>query len=354
MTRYHSPGRARLGHFRVVPAGLTAPQPSETDVGQGGAFGAIWSNRGMRRLLLPVIAATLVLAGCTGGDDAPDGGEEPTATASPTFSADFADLEEEYDARLGVYAIDTGTGQVVEHRADERFAYASTIKALAVGALLHEKPRSVLDQTVELGEEDLVENSPELEKAVEEGETDLTVRELADAAVRYSDNTAGNLLFDLLGGPEELQGVLREIGDETTIVSRIEPELNEAVPGDDRDTTTPEALATTLRAFTLLPADGDAVNNGYARAMLTDLMVRNTTGDDLIRSGVPDNWEVADKTGAAAYGTRNDIAVLRRADGDPIVLVIMSSKTEQDAEYDDDLIADATRVAVAGFDPEAD
>jgi beta-lactamase class A len=307
----------------------------------------------MRRLLLPVIAAALLLAGCTGDDDAPDG-RTATPTTSPTFAADFADLEEEYDARLGVYAIDTGTGQVVRHRADERFAYASTIKAIAVGALLREKPRSVLEQTVEVGEEDLVEGSPELEQAVEDGQTELTVREVADAAVRYSDNTAGNLLFALLGGPEELQGVLREIGDETTIVSRTEPDLNEAVPGDDRDTTTPEALATTLRAFTLLPADGEAVNDGYARSLLTDLMVRNTTGDDLVRAGVPDDWEVADKTGAARYGTRNDVAVLRRADGAPIVLVVMSSKEDADAEYDDDLVADATRVAVASLVGEQD
>lgn len=304
----------------------------------------------MRRLLLPVVATALLLAGCTGGGSSADPGATATPTASPTFSADFADLEQEYDARLGVYAIDTGTGQVVEHRAGERFAYASTIKAIAVGALLHEKPRSVLDQTVQISEDDLVDFSPQVEKALEAGQTELTVREVADAAVRYSDNTAGNLLFDLLGGPEELQGVLREIGDRTTKVSRIEPDLNEATPGDDRDTTTPQALATDLRRLTLPPADGEkAVNDGYARAFLTDLMVRNTTGDDLIRAGVPDTWEVADKTGAAKYGTRNDIAVLRRAEGAPIVIAIMSSKDDQDAEADDDLVADATRVAVAGF-----
>lgn len=303
----------------------------------------------MRRLLLPVIATALLLSGCTGGGDKPTPDGTATPTASPTTSADFAGLEKQYDARLGVYAVDTGTGTVVEHRADERFAYASTIKAIAVGALLHEKPRSVLDQTVQISQEDLVDNSPEVEKALEAGQTELTVREVADAAVRFSDNTAGNLLFDLLGGPEELQGVLREIGDDTTKVSRIEPDLNEAVPGDDRDTSTPKALAEDLRAFTLLPKDGKAVNDGYARALLTDLMVRNTTGDDLIRAGVPDDWEVADKTGMASYGTRNDIAVLRRAAGDPIVLVILSSKNEKDAKPDDDLVADATRVALAGF-----
>lgn len=304
----------------------------------------------MRRVLVLLLSAVL-LAGCTGGDGGSDGGDTPAdPSASPTFSADFTDLEEQYEARLGVYAIDTGTGQVVEHRSDERFPYGSTIKALAVGALLHEKPRSVLDQTVEIDRSDLVENSPQLEEAIEEGRTELTVRDVADAAVRYSDNTAGNILFDLLGGPEELQGVLREIGDDTTTVSRIEPELNSAEPGDEQDTTTPEAMAGDLRAFMLPAEDGEEdVNDGYARALLTDLMVRSTTGDDLIRAGVPDNWEVADKSGAAAYGTRNDVAVVRRAAGAPIVIVVMSTRDEQDADYDDDLVADATRIVVSSL-----
>lgn len=316
-----------------------------------GQSGAGWARDGrivpmrMLRALVVLLSALLVLAACTGDSEPeanPDDSAEPTAT--PTFASDFNELEEQYEATLGVYAVDTETGQTVMHNAQERFAFASTVKALAVGALLYEQPQDVLEQTVELDESTVVDFSPEIEEALENGETELTVREVADAAVRYSDNTAGNILFDLIGGPEELQGVLREIGDETTIVSRREPELNDWTPGDERDTTTPEALATSLRFF-LFDEDVD----GYDRAFLTDLMVRNTTGDDAIRAGVPEEWEVADKTGAAAYGTRNDIGVLRRAGGAPIVLAIMSHRDEPDAEFDDDLIADATRIVVESF-----
>ncbi len=300
------------------------------------------------RILRPLallLAALVVLTACTGDPEPAPEPSEPSP--SPTVARDLTELEEQYEATLGVYAIDTETGQSVEHNADERFAFASTIKALAVGALLYEKPQDVLEQTVEIDQSAVVDFSPQIEEALENGDTELTVREIADAAVRYSDNTAGNLLFDLIGGPDELQGVLREIGDETTVVARREPELNDYEPGDERDTTTPQALAESLRFFTL----GDDVD-GYDRALLTDLMVRNTTGDDLIRAGVPEEWEVADKTGAAAYGTRNDVAVLRRAGAAPIVLVIMSRKNEPDAEFDDDLIADATRIVVSTFTDE--
>jgi beta-lactamase class A len=75
-------------------------------------------------------------------------------------------------------------------------------------------------------------------------------------------------------------------------------------------------------------------------------MKRNTTGDALIRAGVPKSWEVADKTGAGSYATRNDIAILWPPKGDPIVLAILSNRTEKDAEYNDKLIAEAAKQAV--------
>jgi beta-lactamase class A len=117
--------------------------------------------------------------------------------------------------------------------------------------------------------------------------------------------------------------------------------MSEFVPGDDRDTSTPRAFATDLRAYAL----GDALSDDD-RALLTGWLRGNTTGAALIRAGVPDGWEVGDKTGNGTYGTRNDIAVLWPPDRAPLVLAIMSSRDEQDAEHDDALIARAAEVAV--------
>jgi beta-lactamase class A len=286
----------------------------------------------------------LGLVGCsTVGDAAPT----PSVTATPSATASIADadadaafvaLEDEFGARLGVYALDTGSGAEVQWRADERFAFASTYKALAAGAVLDSVGIEGLDEVVEYTAADLVPYSPVTEQRVGEG---MTVRDIADAALRYSDNTAGNLLFDALGGPAGFDAALEELGDDVTESVREEPELNTAVPGETRDTSTPEALADDLRAYLL----GDALDEDE-RAVLTDWMVRNTTGDTLIRAGVPDDWTVADKTGSASYGTRNDIAVLWPTDGDPIVLAVLSDRDSADAETDDALIARATEAAI--------
>ncbi|MBE2973966.1 class A beta-lactamase [Priestia megaterium] len=251
---------------------------------------------------------------------------------------EFAKLEEKYDANLGVFALDTGTNKTVTYHPDERFAYASTHKALAAGALLQQKSIEDLNERIFYTRDDLVNYNPITEKHVDTG---MTLRELADASLRYSDNTAGNLILQQLGGPDGFKEALEKIGDDVTLPERFEPDLNEVNPGETHDTSTPRALATSLQTYVL----GQALPENK-RALLTDWMKRNTTGDALIRAGVPKSWEVADKTGAGSYATRNDIAILWPPKGDPIILAILSNRTEKDAKYNDKLIAEAAKQAV--------
>ncbi len=274
---------------------------------------------------------------------------DPAAGAAPSQpapDAGLARLEEEFDARLGVFAVDTGSGRTVEHRADERFPYASTFKALAAGALLARTSTAELDTVVTYSAADLVPYSPVTQQHVDEG---LSLRELAEAAVTVSDNTAANLLLAELGGPQGLEDDLRAVGDDVTDPDRVETALNEGVPGDVRDTSTPRAMATTLSAYALgdaLDATDREVLNGWLRA--------STTGAELVRAGVPADWEVGDKSGSGGYGTRNDIAVVRPPDGAPLVIAVMSSRDEDGAGYDDALIARAAERVVAVLRPDAE
>lgn len=292
-----------------------------------------------------LVVALLALTGCAAEKTA----EKTPAPAPPPTTPqqqapDFAPLEARFHARLGVFGVDTGSGRTVAHRADERFAYASTFKALAAAAVLADTTTAELDKVVRYAEADLVSHSPVTEKHVGRG---MTLRAVADAAVRYSDNTAGNLLLKHLGGPAGFERALRRLGDRVTDPERTETALNEGRPGDPRDTSTPHAFATDLRAY----AVGDALDD-EDRAVLVGWLRGNTTGDKLIRAGVPAGWQVGDKTGAGGYGTRNDIAVLwPPGGGAPVVLAIMSTRGERDAEYDDALIAEAATLAIEALHP---
>ncbi|MGW3997700.1 class A beta-lactamase [Amycolatopsis sp. NPDC004772] len=290
------------------------------------------------------LAALLLvpLTACTAEPPKTPNAPEATPTQATTQPAapqpDFAPLERSFDARLGVYALDTGSGREIAHRADERFGYASTHKAFSAAAVLQRTSMADLAKVLTYRRADLQENSPVTEKHVDTG---IPLRDAIDAALRYSDNTAANLLFQQLGGPPGLAAALRAIGDTTTHVDRTEPALNDLAPGDVRDTSTPRAMAGSLRTFAL----GDALPP-EKRALYTDMMRANQTGATVIRAGTPAGWAVADKTGTGEYATRNDIAVVWPPGRAPIVLAIMSSRQAEDADHDDRFIAQAAKLTL--------
>jgi beta-lactamase class A len=298
----------------------------------------------MRRVRLVALAAAVavLVAGCSTAEVVPSpapttAAPSPTPTAAAS-DADFTALESTFDARLGVYAVDTGTGEEVAFRADERFAYASTFKALAAAAVLQQSDAADLARVVTYSSDDLITHSPVTELHVDDG---MALSAVAEAAVRFSDNTAGNLLLSELGGPEGFTAALAALGDDVTQSVRWEAGLNDGVPGDPRDTTSPRAFATDLREFAL----GDALSTDE-RSTLVGWMSGNATGDTLIRAGVPEGWVVADKSGSGGYGVRNNIAVVWPPDSAPIVLAVMSTRGAPDATRDDALIAQAAAVAM--------
>lgn len=297
---------------------------------------------GVRGFVAAALLVPLVGCGASEGAGGPSGASSLSATESAAvvdYAAEFEALEEEFDARLGVYALDTGSGEEVAFQADDRFAFASTFKALLAGVVLSENSLEEMERVVTFDEGVLQPHSPVVEENLDSG---MSLLELCDATTRFSDNAAANLLLDEIGGPAGFTESLGELtGDDVTVLERYEVEMSDAVPGEVRDTSTPKAMAGSLEAFIL----GDVLPDDR-REVLTDMMVRNVTGDDLIRAGVPEGWVVGDKTGNGGYGTRNDIAVLWPEEGEPIVLAVMSSMDVEGAEHDDALIAQASEVVV--------
>ncbi|WP_067449350.1 class A beta-lactamase [Nocardia alba] len=284
--------------------------------------------------------STVTFTACSSGDAE----SAPSTSATAPASATFADLESKYGARLGLSVLDTGSGAALAYRADERFPMASTFKGLACGALLQAHPLSTgyFDQVIRYTPADLVVNSSETGKHLDTG---MTVAALCDAAITLSDNTAGNMLLRLLGGPAGFTAFLRTLGDPVSRLDRWEPELNTAIPGDERDTTTAAALVANYRALVV----GTALPEPE-RAQLATWLKASKTGATRIKAGLPADWIVGDKTGSPAYGSALDVAVAWPPNRAPLVLAVLTTKPKRDAEPANDLVAEATEVAVAQLD----
>jgi beta-lactamase class A len=235
-----------------------------------------------------------------------------------------------------VYALDTESNKEIFYHADDRFAYCSTSKVLIAGTLLRQESLEGLKKTVSYTERDLLSYAPITTKHVETG---MSLEELCSAALRVSDNTAANLLLAHIGGPNALKKSLRQIGDMVTEPSRIEPMLNEAVPGDLRDTSTPRQLALDYQTYLLgdiLPAE--------KKGLLLNWMSGNKITDTLIRAGVPKEWSVADKSGSGGYGTRNDVAIIMPPGRKPIILAILTTHQAENAKIEDSLVAETAKI----------
>ncbi len=231
-------------------------------------------------------------------------------------------LEKEYGGRIGVSAFNSENNQQLNYREHERFALCSTFKLLLVANVLHrvDQQQENLSRTVTYDKSDILDYAPVTKQHLNQGK--MTVTALSKAAIQLSDNTAANLLLNTLGGPQGLTDYFQTLGDNTTRLDRIEPHLNSNLAGDIRDTTTPDAMLTTLKTVLL----GDHLSES-SRQRLIHWLIGNQTGDDKIRAGVPSTWLVGDKTGSGANGAYNDVAIVWPETGHPYLLIIYYSES---------------------------
>jgi beta-lactamase class A len=264
------------------------------------------------------------------------------ANADQQWLDEIKRLERESGGRLGVCVIETATSVHHSHRGDERFPMCSTFKALAAAAVLAQVDagKEQLSRRISYDAAALTTYSPVTEKHVGDG---MTLAELCDAAVTLSDNTAANLLLASIGGPAGLTSFARSLDDRFTRLDRNEPTLNEALADDPRDTTTPDAMASTLQSLVL----GTRALTAPSRAQLTAWLIGNKTGDTRLRAGMAKDWRVGDKTGTGSHGTSNDIGVVWPPNTPPVVITAYLTGANVSAAQQNATLASVARAMTA-------
>lgn len=253
----------------------------------------------------------------------------PLAGASPADQ--IADLERRHNLLIGLSATNLDSGRTLINRPDDIFAMCSTFKAYAAARVLQMVGRGQLslDDRRMVEPDAILPNSPITETYVG---SEMTLAQLCQAALQRSDNAAANILLTTMDGPAGIASFARSIGDERTRLDRWEIELNSAIPGDPRDTSTPAALAVGFREI----LEGDALSPPQ-RVLLQDWMRANETSS--MRAGLPAGWTTADKTGSGDYGSTNDAGIAYGPGGERLLLVIMTRSKSADSKADNNRAA---------------
>jgi len=265
----------------------------------------------------------------------------PAAMAGEPLEG-LAALEQAHGGRLGVAILDTATGRRINHRGEERFPMCSTFKLLAAAAVLARVDRGelALAQRIEFSKDDLVAYSPVT--GTRTGAPGMTLAEVCEAVITLSDNTAGNLLLDRIGGPAGWTAFARSLGDDVSRLDRRETMLNEAIPGDPRDTTTPAAMLRDMQAVLL----GHVLSEA-SREQLVAWLQATRTGDKRLRAGFPQGWRVGDKTGTSDNGVVNDIAIAWPPHRPPLLVATYYAETTRGVDDASAVIAEVARIAAA-------
>ncbi len=256
----------------------------------------------------------------------------------------IAVIENQHGGRLGVAALDTETNKRIDYRSGERFAMCSTFKFALVAAVLNrvDEKKTSLDLKIPYAATDLLANSPITKEHLREGA--MTVEALCSAAIEYSDNTAANLLLNLLGGPKAVTTYAQSLGDSVTRLDRNEPSLNENLPNDDRDTTSPVSMITMMNkvfvGHVLSPASRD---------LLERFFIANTTGSNRLRAGAPHGWRIGDKTGTGDNGATNDIAIMWPPNRSPIFVAVYYSGSSAPFSDREAVLAEVSKLIAAEF-----
>jgi beta-lactamase class A len=245
--------------------------------------------------------------------------------------------------RLGIAAVDMGSARRVTYRAEERFPMCSTFKLPLVAAILRrvDTGEESLERRVAYDAAALLEYAPVTREHVSDG--GMSVEALCEASITASDNTAANLLLETLGGPRGLTAFFRAVGDSSSRLDRNEPMLNTAIPGDERDTTTPSAMLGVMQAVLW-----GNVLRASSKERLLAWLIATTTGLKRLRAGIPAEYRAGDKTGTGNHGATNDLAIAWPPAKPPILIAAYSWGSTASTEQLSAVLAQAARLVLRG------
>ena len=251
--------------------------------------------------------------------------------------------------KVGAAALLLETGDTVEIRGSKHFPMQSVYKLPIVMAVLArtDSGQLKLNQKVHISSADLV--PPNIHSPIRDrnpnGDFDMTVRELARAAIVESDGSASDVLLRLVK-PRHVRKYLHDLGVKGIKIENTEKEmaLDDKVQYDNwaKPLAEPSTLLQKLQA-------GEGLSAGN-RDLLLGWMIETRTGSQRIRVLLPREVQVADKTGSSGTehgvtAATNDIGLIQLPNGNHLAVAVFVSDSPADADVREAVIAQIARAA---------
>jgi beta-lactamase class A len=229
--------------------------------------------------------------------------------------------------RVGVACSLPGKTLECDLAAGAGYPMQSTYKLPISMVVLHqvEQGRLKLDQTVHIVPSQLAapdDYSP-LRDEHPHGAADVSIRELIQRAVTYSDNVASDTLLRAIGGGAVATAYFHSLGIDGIQIVYPEQAQNRDERLQYRNSATPRAYVALLRRL----ADNSPLSPEHTR-FLFDCMYASHTGDHRLKALLPPGTPVADKTGTSGQNrptmnATNDFGLITLPNGQKLAVAVL-------------------------------
>ncbi|ABI82782.1 FTU family class A beta-lactamase [Francisella tularensis] len=261
--------------------------------------------------------------------------------AAPQLDDSFKNLENKYDGKIGIYTLNTDDKTNIKYNESYHFPICSVFKFLLVGAILDYDMHNqgFLDKKIPINQDDIGKLGYAPITAKNVGKT-LTISQLNYAAI-LSDSPASNILVRELGGLQNLNKFIKKLGDNDTIITADEPEINYTQPHSNINKITPKAITKDIYKL----AFGNILDKKHKDIFIKYLQ-DNNTGANRIAFGMPKDWIIGDKTGTCGqYAATNDVAIIWPKNQQPIALgILYTNPNDKNAPSNEEIIQQAAKL----------
>ena len=269
--------------------------------------------------------------------------------AQNILERNFEQIADTITGNIGISVLHIETGESVSYHGDEKFPMQSVYKFPIAMVMLHEidNGKFSLDDTIEVNKNEFIPkngHSP-LRDRYPNG-AKLTIKKIINYNISHSDGTACDILLRLLGGPENVQKSIHDLGVKNIAIATTEMTQVSNDTIQYQNWSTPKAMNELLKIL----HDGNYLSTESQALLLKLMSVSNKWFDRRIKGLLPPKTKVAHKTGTAwTYNglTRatNDAGIITLPDGSHLAITVFISDSYDTQSKREKTIARAAKYA---------